>query len=71
MVFPDFDSITPKTLRELQIRIGLSNKDMAKLIGISEKTWLNRISAPIDTQIKLLSRLEYTHLKNMAMNSIS
>lgn len=62
MRFPEFDAITPKTLRDLQLKLALSNKDMAALVGVSEKTWLNRISAPNNTSIKLLSKLEYAYL---------
>ena len=69
MSFPAYEMITSKTLRDLQLKLALSNKDMSELVGISEKTWLNRISAPSDTRIKLLSKLEYAYLVSKANKS--
>lgn len=66
MSFPEYEMITPKTLRDIQIALGLSNTAMAELLGVSEKTWLNRISAGKDTSVKLLSKLEYAYLVSKA-----
>lgn len=65
MTLPDFKEVTPQTLKELQRLLGLSNDEISTLIGISTKTWLNRISAKEDTKIKLLSKLEYAYLKGL------
>lgn len=67
MSFPAYEMITPKTLRDLQLKLALTNKEIAALVGVSEKTWLNRISAPSNTQIKLLSKLEYAYLVQAAV----
>lgn len=64
MTFPEYSEITAQTLRDLQLTLGHSNKAMAELVGVSEKTWRNRISAGTDTSVKLLSKLEYAYLKN-------
>lgn len=70
MHFPEYTEITPGTLRNLQLALGLNNKAMAELVGVSEKTWRNRISAGTDTSIKLLSKLEYAYLKSIANSTI-
>lgn len=67
MTFPEYSEITAQTLRDLQLTLGRSNKAMAELVGVSEKTWRNRISAGTDTSIKLLSKLEYAYLKEIAL----
>lgn len=66
MHFPEYTEITPETLRKLQLALGLNNTAMAELVGVSEKTWRNRISAGTDKSVKLLSKLEYAYLKNRA-----
>lgn len=69
MRFPEYEAITPQTLRVLQRKLALTNKEIAALVGVSEKTWLNRISAPSDTKIKLLSKLEYAYLVQAAVQA--
>lgn len=71
MHFPEYTEITPKTLRDLQLALRLNNKAMAELVGVSEKTWLNRISAGTDKNVKLLSKLEYAYLKSIASSTIA
>lgn len=66
MKHTEYKDISSKTLRELQERLGLNNVEMAELIGISYKTWLNRISADSESSRKLLSKLEYEHLLYLA-----
>lgn len=67
MTLPEFSKVTPQTLKDLQLLLGLSNDEISALVGVSTKTWLNRISAKEDTNIKLLSKLEYAYLKDLAM----
>jgi DNA-binding XRE family transcriptional regulator len=66
MSFPSYEDITSQTLRDLQASIGLSSTSMAKLVGVSYKTWLNRVSASDTGSIKLLSKLEYAYLVDHA-----
>lgn len=66
MIFPAYKEITAQTLRDLQAQLELSNKEIAHLVGVSDKTWLNRISAGSNRSVKLLSKLEYAYLVELA-----
>lgn len=57
-------TITADMLIEIRDAIGYSNQQMADLLGISEKTWLNRISAT-GTAARI-SPLEYQFLLLLA-----
>jgi DNA-binding CsgD family transcriptional regulator len=57
-------TITANILIEIRDAIGYSNQQMAELLGISEKTWLNRISAT-GTAARI-SPLEYQYLLLLA-----
>lgn len=69
MTLPTFSEITSQTLKDLQARLELNNEAMAALLGISVKTWQNRISANKEENRKLLSKLEYEYLKDLALGT--
>lgn len=52
--------LTPDTLRAIQTEAGLDNVQIANMLGISEKTWMNRISKTGGTGS--LRKLEYEFL---------
>lgn len=52
--------LTPDALRAIQAEAGLNNAQIANLLGISEKTWMNRISKTGGTGS--LRKLEYEFL---------
>lgn len=66
MVFPEYAKITAQTLRDIQASLNLPNKQMAELVGVSEKTWLNRKSSDNSPAVKLLSKLEYAYLVELS-----
>jgi transcriptional regulator with XRE-family HTH domain len=53
----DKSTITPEKLKEFRDQLGYSNHEMAKLLGISDQTWLNKISAKSNSG--KISKLEY------------
>lgn len=53
----DKSIITPEKLKELRDQLGYSNHEMAKLLGVSDQTWLNKISATSNSG--KISKLEY------------
>lgn len=57
-------TVTADMLIEVRDAIGYNNQQMADLLGISEKTWLNRISAT-GTAARI-SPLEYQFLLLLA-----
>ncbi|WON75544.1 helix-turn-helix transcriptional regulator [Serratia sp. UGAL515B_01] len=56
----DKSMITPEKLKELRDQLGYSNHEMAQVLGISDQTWLNKISAKSNSG--KISKLEYEFL---------
>lgn len=56
----DKSIVTPERLKELRDQIGYSNHEMAQLLGVSEQTWWNKISAKSNSG--KISKLEYEFL---------